>query len=208
VKKKIEMSQFFKKQWMASSVESRLADVKSNLAVLGQLKDHDRLCLVLKPGVTTDDGSASPATHVLNIDQRWVQPVTRWNSGDSRARSMAFVELVLDDVQAIANIAHQSYQNQQHQDGNVKSGNNMFVQSPTQVLDDLKSELAAAVNGIDRFKKTTYANDRQFCIDIDTKLITRINLIILGIKTFFTKPAAQSSTYADKFRADSNLFLD
>lgn len=198
------MCEVFKQKWMASTIESRLADVRSNLAVLGQIKDLDRLCLVPKTDAAAADATATLETHALNIDQRWMQPVIRKWSGDGRSTTMSFIELVLDDVQAIATIAHQSHQDQQNRgvpSSECRSGS-MFVQSPAQVLDDLKSDLTTAIGGINRLKSSTYANDRQFCIDIDTKLVTRISLIISGIKTFFTKPAERpQASYADKIKS-------
>jgi hypothetical protein len=202
------MADVFKHRWMTSTIESRLADVKSNLAVLGQIKDNDRLCLVPKADVAVVDGTATLQTHTLNIDQRWIQPVIRTWTGDGRTSTMAFAEMVLDDVQAIATIAHQSYQDQERNSAvgpsDVCRAGSMFVQSPAQVLDELKSDLSTAIAGINRLKSSTYAHDRQFCIDIDTKLVNRINLIIGGIKTFFTKPVARpavSTTYADRLKS-------
>ena len=195
------MAQFFKQKWMASTIESSLLNVRSNLAVLGSIKDFDRLCLIQKDPAATVDDSPSPTTHILNIDQRYLQPLARSWTSDSRTSSMTFIEMVLDEVQTIANIAHQSYRTQTERGVQVPKTSSMFIQSPMQVLDDLKTDLQKALAGVERLKSTTYATDRQFCVDIDSKLITRINLLMQGIKSFFTKSGSFSATYADKAKA-------
>ena len=169
-------------------MESRLSAVYRNLEVIGNVKEYEKLCIVIidTTNVTKNPPeSITPETHTLNIDQRYIQLLQRAYTGDGRAPTMSFIVQVLDEVKSIADIAYKSYGNRQ---GILSTmGESMFVQTPQEVLDMLKTKLTTAIKGLERLKATTYASDRQYCLDIDGKLIGRCNLLISGIQTFFTR---------------------
>lgn len=225
-----------KDKWMNTIIEADLASVCSNLEVLSAIQPHDKLCIVpmdrddVKAAEINppDDGETRTIrTHMLNIDQRFIQSVRRYASGDSRHETIAFINHVIKHVETIASISYDSYTEQRistrdsrlasrratkrtdghsvididttfssrHQPevsvASSDANGTIFVQTPKQVLDMLKTKLQGALKGIETLKTSTYSSDKQTSISIQTQIMTPANLLIRGIETFLTSDNAQ-----------------
>ena len=161
-----------------------MQEIIDNLAIIKAVKDYEKLRIIpvtetpVSPDVTL-------ATHKFAIDERYMQGVQRRFSGDGHAANFAFVRLLLRESVKIAVTASQEYM--QERISSKEHRQNIYDETPIAVLLALKQALVGAEEGLQRMRRTTYADSQQIAIDLDT-LIKNTRYTHSRIQSFLETP--------------------
>lgn len=166
-------------------MEERLRAIRRNLAALEVLRDFRKLRVVQSDAEEPLD-SGTPvgtATHHLAIEDRYVlQGVQRMISGDGHRLTIAFIRLVIDDIEALADDAFRAH----HSPPATPAGDGatvapaadagLFRMKPAEVLQELATAVHASLKGLELLKHTTYGESDQIGVWL-TELMARMTTI-------------------------------
>lgn len=195
-------------QWMDAVMVDDFTNVCANLKVLASICPTNKLCIVAKNQTNGSPGARTISTHRLNIDQRYGQFLYRYMTGDSRAETLSFIRHVLAKADEIAQsalaaeykinhlspltnrptyarvVSHGSSEEQPSGTANMPKPD-LFALSPKHVMDVLKTNLEAALKGIEHLQ-TTYKTDVQMIINVKIEIIDPAEQTIRNISKYFT----------------------
>lgn len=117
------------------------ADVQINLRLLGDIKEYEKIMII--------DG------RWMQVDQRYGQFYRRWWTKDSRARTLQFIDHVINNAKENCNIAVSKVRNNEDKQDNM-----------TKLL-DLQALLSGSMTGLGRMK-STYGDDKHNRATIET----------------------------------------